>query len=188
MGGSTSPSTSACDGACCGAFAASSSSFDAACNNLSAHPVLLHGCDTTAELHIRSTSHYVVRNCATAELHIRSTSHYIVRSCTTAELHIRSPSHDIVRSCACRKLRLCSASDYIIRSSGNVCIASCGRLRVLGASYHRNGCLEPSVRGALLEGHLFVRPVWPWTWIELSTSCVGVQIFAYHLMTSFNPC
>merc|ERR1712238_63539 len=121
---------------CGGAFAASSSSFDAACNNLSAHPVLLHGCDTTAELHIRSTSHYVVRNCATAELHIRSTSHYIVRS------------------------------------SGNVCIASCGRLRILGASYHRNGCLEPSVRGALLEGHLFLRPVWPWTWIELSTSCV----------------
>merc|ERR1712129_86635 len=111
--------TSACDGACCGAFAASSSSFDAACNNLSAHPVLLHGCDTTAELHIRSTSHYVVRNCATAKLHIRSTS------------------HDIVRSCACRKLRLCSASDYIIRSSGNVCIAGCGRLRILG-SYHRN--------------------------------------------------
>merc|ERR1711935_1309035 len=130
-----------------------------ACNNLSAHPVLLHGCDTTAELHIRSPSHY------------------------------------IVRSCACRKLRLCCASDYIIRStshyivrsSGTVCIASCGRLRVLGASYHRNGCLEPSVRGALLEGHLFLRPVWPWTWIELSTSCVGVQIFAYHLMTSFNP-
>merc|ERR1712238_511624 len=102
MGGSTSPSTSACDGACCGAFAASSSSFDAACNNLSAHPVLLHGCDTTAELHIRSTSHYVVR------------------------------------SCACRKLRLCSASDYIIRSTSNVCIASCGRLLILGASYHRN--------------------------------------------------
>merc|ERR1711935_617585 len=101
----TSPSPSACDGACCGAFAASSSSFDAACNNLSAHPVLLHGCDTTAELHIRSTSHYVVRNCATAELHIRSTSHYILRSCTTAELHIRSTSHYIVRSCACRQLR-----------------------------------------------------------------------------------
>merc|ERR1712238_609698 len=144
---------------CGGASAASSSFFDAACNNLSAHPVLLHGCDTTAELHIRSTSHYVVRNCATAELHIRSTSHYIVRSCTTAEL--------------------------IIRSSGNVCITSCGRLRVLGASYHRNGCLEPSVRGALLEGHLFLCPVWPWTWIELSTSCVGAQIFAYHPMRSF---
>merc|ERR1711935_1010858 len=137
----------------------------------------LHGCDTTAELHIRSTSHYVVRNCATAELHIRSTSHYIVRSCTTAELHIRSTSHYIVRRCACRKLRLCCASDYIIRSTshyivrscGNVCIASCGRLRVLGASYHRNGCLEPSVRGARLEGHSFLRPVWSWTWTELST-------------------
>merc|ERR1712161_79270 len=165
MGGSTSPSTSACDGACCGAFAASSSSFDAACNNLSAHPVLLHGCDTTAELHIRSTSHYIVRSCTTAELHIRSTSHYIVRSC------------------ACRKLRLCSASDYIIRSSGNVCIASCGRLRILGASYHRNRCLEPSVRGARLEVQFCVRPVWSWTWIELSTSCVGVQIFAYHRAT-----
>merc|ERR1712238_110105 len=175
MGGSTSLSTSACDGACCGAFAASSSSFDAACNNLSAHPVLLHGCDTTAELHIRSTSHYIVRSCACRKLRLCCASDYI----------IRSTSHYIVRSCACRKLRLCSASDYIIRSSGNVCIASCGRLRVLGASYHRNGCLEPSVRGALLEGHLFLRPVWPWTWIGLSTSCVGAQIFAYHPMRSF---
>merc|ERR1711935_299864 len=117
----TSPSTSACDGACCGAFAASSSSFDAACNNLSAHPVLLHGCDTTAELHIRS--------------------------------------------------------------SGNVCIARCGRLLILGASYHRNLCLEPSVRGARLEVQFCVRLVWSWTWIELSTSCVGVQIFAYHRAT-----
>merc|ERR1711935_21098 len=137
----TSPSTSACDGACCGAFAASSSSLDAACNNVSAHPVLLHGCDTTAELHIRSTSHYVVRSCTTAELHIRSTSHYIVCSC------------------ACRKLLIFSAS------------------------YHRNLCLEPSVRGARLEVQFCVRLVWSWTWIELSTSCVGVQIFAYHRAT-----
>merc|ERR1712085_204518 len=30
--------------------------------------------------------------------------------------------------------------------AGNVCIASCGRLLILGASYHRNLCLEPSVR------------------------------------------
>merc|ERR1712086_1181846 len=109
-----------------------------------------------------------------------------LRLCCASNYIIRSTSHYIVRSCACRKLRLCTWGNYIIRSSGNVCIASCGRLRVLGASYHRNGCLEPSVRGALLEGHLFLRPVWPWTWFELSTSCVGVQIFAYHLMTSFN--
>merc|ERR1712106_1193682 len=139
MGGSTSRSTSACDGGCGGASAASSSFFDAACNNLSAHPVLLHGCDTTAELHIRSTSHYVVRSCTTAELHIRSTSHYIVCSC------------------ACRKPRLCSA--------GDVCIARCGRLLILGASYHRNLCLEPSVRGARLEVQFCVRLVWSWTWI-----------------------
>merc|ERR1712106_1066915 len=116
MGGSTSPSTSACDGACGGAFAASSSSFDAACNNLSAHPVLLHGCDTTAELHIRSTSHYVVRNCATAELHIRRTS---------------APAILLHGCCACSKLRLCSAS----HSSSNVCL--CGTsLRLSGGSVH----------------------------------------------------
>merc|ERR1712106_435326 len=160
----------ACDGACCGAFAASSSFFDAACNNLSAHPVLLHGCDTTAELHIRSTSHYIVRSCTTAELHIRSTSHYIVRSC------------------AYRKLRLCSASHYFIRSSGNVCIASCGRLRVCGAIYHRSFFLEPSVRGAHLEGHLSF------------ASCLTLDVdgtkhfiwwssgFPYNRMNGFNPC
>merc|ERR1712194_747750 len=67
--------------------------------------------------------------------------------------------------------------------AGNVCIASCGRLLILGASYHRNLCLEPSVRGARLEVQFCVRPVWSWTWNELSTSCVGVQIFAYHHTT-----
>merc|ERR1712129_375649 len=160
MGGSTSPSTSACDGACGGAFAASSSFFDAACNNVSAHPVLLHGCDTTAELHIRSTSHYIVRSCTTAELHVRSTSHYIVRS----------------------------TSHYFIRSSGNVCIASCGRLRVCGAIYHMNFFLEPSVRGACLEGHVSFASCLTLDMDETKHFIWWSSGFPYNRMNGFNPC